>query len=81
VVLLDIGMADLDGYQVAERLRAEMPNDRPMIVAVTGYGRAEDRVRAEEAGFDAHLVKPAQPEALREVLQRARASVSAPREA
>jgi signal transduction histidine kinase len=79
VVLLDIGMPDLDGYQVAERVRAEMPNERPMIVAVTGYGRAEDRARAEEAGFDAHIVKPAQPDALREVLQRARASHTAPR--
>jgi CheY-like chemotaxis protein len=58
VVLLDIGMPGLDGYEVARRLRA-MARERPLrIVAVTGWGQDADRQRSNEAGFDLHLVKP-----------------------
>jgi signal transduction histidine kinase len=56
VVLLDIGLPDMNGYQVAQRMRAASRSVR--IVALTGYGTAEDLQRAEHAGFDAHLVKP-----------------------
>jgi CheY-like chemotaxis protein len=61
VVFLDIGLPGLDGYEVARRLRAEAWGPRTVLVAVTGYGREEDRRKAEAAGFDMHFVKPADP--------------------
>ncbi len=58
VVLLDIGLPDMDGYEVARRLRA-LPGGAAMtLVALTGYGQAEDRERALASGFDTHMVKP-----------------------
>lgn len=58
VVLLDIGLPGMDGYEVAQQLR-ELPGLKDIrLVAVTGYGHAEDRLRSREAGFDDHLVKP-----------------------
>ena len=68
VVLLDIGMPGMDGYEVARTLRARFPGHRSTIVALTGWGQREDRRRVREAGFDHHLVKPADIEALEEVL-------------
>jgi PAS domain S-box-containing protein len=59
VVLLDIGLPGPDGYEVARRLRAVLSPAAVRLVAVTGYGQEEDRRRSREAGFDAHLVKPA----------------------
>jgi CheY-like chemotaxis protein len=59
VVLLDIGMPGMDGYEVARTIRARFPERRPAIVALTGWGQEEDRRRAKEAGFDHHLIKPA----------------------
>jgi PAS domain S-box-containing protein len=58
VVLLDIGLPGLDGYQVAEQLRREGCGRNARIIAITGYGHEEDRRRSREAGFDHHLVKP-----------------------
>jgi len=58
VVLLDIGLPGIDGYEVARRLRAMLPTEHPMLVAVTGYGQPGDRQRSREAGFDHHMVKP-----------------------
>jgi signal transduction histidine kinase len=58
VVLLDIGLPEMDGYEVARRLRELPSSKRPTIVALTGYGQSEDRARALAAGFDDHLVKP-----------------------
>jgi len=57
-VLLDIGLPGMDGYEVAERLRAEGPCEKSLIIAISGYGQAKDRSRSKEAGFDYHLVKP-----------------------
>ena len=57
VVLVDIGLPGMDGYELARRLRRANPTDQ-RLVAVTGYGQDSDRARAFEAGFDAHLVKP-----------------------
>jgi CheY-like chemotaxis protein len=74
IVLLDIGLPDIDGYGVAERIRDELGAARPRLVAVTGFGQVRDRARAQEAGFDEHLVKPAQPDALRDALLRVRAA-------
>ena len=67
LVLLDIGLPGLDGYEVARRLRAEAGLD-PTLVATTGWGHVEDKRRASEAGFDFHLTKPVSIEALERFL-------------
>jgi signal transduction histidine kinase/DNA-binding response OmpR family regulator len=67
VVLLDIGLPLMDGYQVARTLRDE-GDDETLLVALTGYGHEEDRRRSREAGFDLHLTKPVSPPDLRELL-------------
>ena len=69
VVLLDIGLPDLDGYEVARRVR-KLAGERIKLIALTGYGQAEDQRRAYEAGFDFHLTKPVALEKLREVLSK-----------
>jgi CheY-like chemotaxis protein len=61
VVLLDIGLPVLNGYQVAEELRKSPATADAVIIAITGYGRSSDRERALQSGFDFHLVKPAEP--------------------
>ena len=61
VIVLDIGLPCIDGYEVARRLRAEPGFSATFIVALTGYGQDDDRRRAKEAGFDLHLVKPVDP--------------------
>ncbi|MDQ2695548.1 MAG: response regulator, partial [Pseudomonadota bacterium] len=58
-VLVDVGLPDMDGYDVARRLRAAFPDMALTLIALTGYGRPEDVARAEAAGFDRHLLKPA----------------------
>ena len=68
VILLDIGMPGLDGYEVARRLRAMNHGQNFRIVAVTGWGQDADRTRAKEAGFDVHLVKPVDLGVLSKVL-------------
>jgi two-component system CheB/CheR fusion protein len=69
VILLDIAMPRLHGYEVARRLR-ELPGTRDTLIwALTGHGREEDRRRALEAGCDLHLVKPFAPAALRDLLE------------
>lgn len=71
VVLLDIGLPQMDGYEVARRLR-QLPQARgAWLVAVTGYGQPADRQRGREAGFDAHLLKPVDPQVLEDLIQRA----------
>jgi CheY-like chemotaxis protein len=72
VVLLDIGLPGLDGYKVAKRLPAL--EKRPLLIAVTGYGRDVDRRRSQQAGIDLHLVKPVDPEQLLTVLRRFQAA-------
>jgi CheY-like chemotaxis protein len=68
VVLLDLGMPGMDGYDVAHRLR-ENPEVKPeLLVAMTGWGQEEDRRRSRQAGFDHHLVKPVEPEELEQLL-------------
>ncbi|MET3442126.1 PAS domain S-box-containing protein [Variovorax paradoxus] len=69
VVLLDIGLPDLSGHEVARRLRAEMINPPPLI-AITGYGQASDRDTSLEAGFRAHLTKPVDVDRLTVLLER-----------
>jgi signal transduction histidine kinase len=64
VVILDLGLPKLDGYQVAERIRSDGSNGKSLIIALSGYGQDEHRVRSKLAGFDYHLVKPIEPTAL-----------------
>jgi two-component system CheB/CheR fusion protein len=70
VVLLDIGLPGLDGYEVARRLRRLPETEASLLVAVSGYGQDEDRRRAREAGFDHHLTKPVDFAVLKGVLPR-----------
>jgi two-component system, sensor histidine kinase len=58
LALIDLGLPGLDGYEVARALRASPTSKTMTLIAVTGYGQAEDRQRSKEAGFDTHLVKP-----------------------
>lgn len=71
VVLCDIGLPGLDGYEVAIRMRERRPTQRPALVALTGYGSAKDHERSLAAGFDDHVVKPANPEALLRIIDSA----------
>jgi CheY-like chemotaxis protein len=71
VALVDIGLPDMSGYDVARALRAA-GGPRVHLVALTGYGQPADRQRARDAGFDAHLVKPVDPDELARVLAAAR---------
>lgn len=68
VVLLDIGLPGMDGYQVARRLREDPEMTGLRIIAISGYGSDEDRELSRAAGFDCHLVKPVDPERLNDVL-------------
>jgi PAS domain S-box-containing protein len=68
VVLLDIGMPGLNGYDVAREIRTRFPEHPATLVALTGWGQEDDRRRAREAGFDHHLVKPAEIDALQKLL-------------
>src|SRR5262249_5450356 len=70
VILLDIGLPGLNGYEVARQIRSHLPDGDLTLVALTGWGREEDRRRAEEAGFDAHLVKPLDFDALEKILEK-----------
>jgi CheY-like chemotaxis protein/two-component sensor histidine kinase len=68
VVLLDIGMPGMDGYEVARRIRANPANRHIQLIALTGWGQDEDRQRSAAAGFNHHLVKPADVDKLRQLL-------------
>jgi CheY-like chemotaxis protein len=70
VVLTELALPGIDGFEVARRLRRQKELAQTRLVAVTGYGQDRDRRRAREAGFDLHLIKPADPEVLRELLDR-----------
>jgi len=59
VALIDIGLPEMDGYEVARTLRKDMPQSKLRLIAMTGYGQATDKATALAAGFDAHIVKPA----------------------
>jgi CheY-like chemotaxis protein len=69
IVLCDIGLPGMDGFEVAEALRRDPTTSSAKLIAVTGYGGAEDRRRSKEAGFDLHLTKPVDPAQLRAVLR------------
>jgi CheY-like chemotaxis protein len=69
VYILDIGMPGMDGYELARRLRARADGQAARLVALTGYGKDEDRLLAMASGFDHHLVKPVDIAALKKVLR------------
>jgi CheY-like chemotaxis protein len=64
VVLLDIGLPDISGYEVARQIRAMEGVRQPVLIALTGWGQAQDRQMAAEAGFDQHWIKPVDPQRL-----------------
>jgi CheY-like chemotaxis protein len=68
VIVCDIGLPGLDGYEVLRQLRGSLHGAAPFAIALSGYGQADDRAQARDAGFDQYLVKPIQAEALIEVL-------------
>ena len=69
VALIDIGLPELDGLEVARLLRQDPRNDKLLMIALTGYGQREDREAARRAGFDTHLVKPVDFEVLHGLLR------------
>ncbi len=74
IALVDIGLPGLDGYQIARRVREELKCTEIRLIALTGYGQAEDRKSVKEAGFDGHLIKPLKPEELAQLLSQYPAS-------
>jgi two-component system CheB/CheR fusion protein len=68
VVLLDIGLPGMDGYEVARQLRQDPDHKDTVLVALTGYGQAADRRQTQDVGFDQHLIKPVDPGLLRTLL-------------
>ena len=70
VVLLDIGLPGMNGYEVARHLYQQKGEKRPLLIAVTGYGEEKDHQQSQEAGIDLHLLKPVDPRQLTEVLRR-----------
>ncbi len=68
VVVLDIGLPGMNGYDVARHLGRQEHVEQPMLVAMTGYGQEDDRRRANNAGFDHHLTKPVDPTVLQDLL-------------
>lgn len=81
IVLLDVGLPGLDGYAVARKLRSSPRTADAFLVALTGYGQEDDRERALAAGFDHHLLKPAEPAAVLETVARADRAPYSPRSA
>ena len=69
LILLDVGLPDLNGTEVARELRRHQGVAGARIVALTGWGQAEDRQRTADAGFDAHLTKPADPAQIQRILE------------
>ena len=72
VILMDIGMPNLDGYAAARKIRSETWGQDMMLVALTGWGQEEDRQKTRDAGFDHHLVKPANPADIQRILASAK---------
>jgi CheY-like chemotaxis protein len=70
-VVLDVGLPGASGWEVGRQLRAQEGLSRVLLVALTGHGREQDKARSREAGFDAHLTKPAEPQELRRLLSPA----------
>jgi len=74
IMLLDLGLPDLDGYEVARRIRALPCGGKLLLVAISGWGRDEDREQSKNAGFDHHLIKPVDPDVLIQIVREATTS-------
>jgi CheY-like chemotaxis protein len=72
VILLDLAMPTVDGFEVARRIRAGAGGERPFMIALTGYGTGDDVDQARAAGCDAHVLKPCDPDELRRLVQSER---------
>lgn len=72
IVLLDLGMPEIDGFEVAKRIRESNSLNGPVLVALTGYGRQVDRERTAEAGFVQHLLKPVRADEIKLAIEQAR---------
>ena len=70
VILLDIGLPTIDGYEVARRIRSAAGATRPLLVGISGYGFDADRRRPQDAGFDLYLVKPVDPRILEKLIDQ-----------
>jgi CheY-like chemotaxis protein len=77
MILLDIGLPKMNGYEVARKIREQLWANRMLLVAVTGWGQEEDKERALAAGFDYHLTKPVELAAILELLAASPKSASA----
>jgi two-component system CheB/CheR fusion protein len=77
IILLDIGLPGMDGYEVAQAIRKQPALESVVLVALSGYGQYEDRRRSQMAGFDLHLIKPVDPDALLALLSSIRTSTAA----
>jgi signal transduction histidine kinase len=71
IAFIDIGLPDMDGYELARRIRSALGADKPLLVALSGFSQRRDRERASHAGFDDHLAKPASPADLKRLLNQA----------
>jgi CheY-like chemotaxis protein len=76
VVLLDIGLPDLSGHELALRLRAEPGGESMQLIAITGWGQEDDRRKSLDAGFNEHLTKPVDPELLIGLIARSKRQVA-----
>src|SRR5207302_11010328 len=72
VIVLDIGLPGLDGYEVARQLRERGDTSHALLIAMTGYGQQDDRQRAVDAGFDYHFVKPTDPREIQRAIEHGR---------
>jgi CheY-like chemotaxis protein len=77
VVLLDLALPKMDGWQVAQQIRQNQDGKRPLIIVVSGYGTDADKLRSQEAGIDLHLIKPVDPAELEDLLKRFRQIIGA----
>jgi DNA-binding response OmpR family regulator len=76
VGILDLGLPRIDGFELARRIRRLPWARRTMLIALSGWGQEEDRIRSREAGFDLHLVKPVDSQALLKILDTVRTELS-----
>jgi two-component system CheB/CheR fusion protein len=71
VMLLDLGMPEIDGFEIARRIRESHPSNSPVLVALTGYGQQADRERTAQAGFISHLLKPVLAQDIKRAIEEA----------
>jgi len=77
IVVLDLGMPIVDGFEAARQIRADAGGADPVLIALSGFGQAGDRQRSKQAGFDLHLIKPVDPGEIESLLSQAVARRSA----